>query len=478
MAKKRILRAVDSAAVQPTSDLEAFNLYIEDELDQLLDAESDESFGVTDYRAVEKKAKLSTWSAQDFSNIYLRYRPHLERHARRFLNNQTQVDEVVQDAFLYLMVTLPDLDSETGVLRFLKWKVRLICLDVIRASGRAIVNSIEDHDEFMADDPEISAGLEQADDAAIVKLALSKLNPRHREVLIASLYEEKSSEEIAVQVGLSENATRQLIFRARAAFKKALLGDDIDTEGMSVSAILSVAARRAAEEGKKIGAQAMVLALFLALAVGAFVNFGSRNPASQNLADGTSTSSPSPVTVDPTHPSVEPSGDSDSEAATPDSDDSFSNTPAVAVEHEVDADALNTLVATSSADFAIHRATVIETAASGNITVSKFVADAKNGVKISFIFDSTKPDSDAISEITVSGTTDDGGYTAEAFASALEVIENADGSRVLVLSGSLAQVFDATGYQITDSALVGATITLELVREGNRILAISADFIL
>ena len=477
MAKKRNLRAVDSAAVQPTSDLEAFNLYIEDELDQLLDSESDESFGVTDYRDVEKKAKLSTWSAQDFSNIYLRYRPHLERHARRFLNNQTQVDEVVQDAFLYLMVTLPDLDSETGVLRFLKWKVRLICLDVIRASGRAIVNSIEDHAEFMADDPEISAGLEQADDAAIVKLALSKLNPRHREVLIASLYEEKSSEEIAAQVGLSENATRQLIFRARAAFKKALLGDDIDTEGMSVSAILSVAARRAAEEGKKIGAQAMVLALFLALAIGAFVNFGPRGTGTQNLADGTSTTSPKPVAVDPTHPSVDPTQGTEQGSGSEVS--SATNTkPQVAAEHEVDAEALNTLVATSNADFAIHRATVIETAATGSVTVSKFVADAKNGVKISFIFDSTKADADAISSITVIGTTEDGGYTAEAYASAIKVVTNDDGSRTLVLTGSLAQVFDATGYQITDSALAGAAFTLELVRIADRIIQVSADFVL
>ncbi len=308
MAKKRNLRAVDAAETTP--DLEAFNLYIEDELEELLDEESNEEFGNIDYRKVEKKAKLSTWSAQDFSNIYLRYRPHLERHARRFLNNQTQVDEVVQDAFLYLMVTLPDLDSETGVLRFLKWKVRLICLDVLRASGRAVVNSIDDHAEMMADDPEISAGLEQADDAAIVKLALSKLNPRHREVLIASLYEEKTHEQVAAQIGLSENATRQLIFRARAAFKKALLGDDIDTEGMSVSAILSVAARRAAEEGKKVGAQAMIFVLFLALSIGAFVNFGGRNQSQHQVADGAHTSAP---IATPETPSVSPAPSESSE---------------------------------------------------------------------------------------------------------------------------------------------------------------------
>jgi RNA polymerase sigma factor (sigma-70 family) len=230
-------------------------------------------------------AVLKDWSAQDFANIYTRFRPHLERHARRFLRSQHQVDEVVQDAFLYLMVTLPELDSEIGVLRFLKWKVRLLCLDVIRASGRAIINNIDEIAEPASKDAEVGSEMEHIEDAAIVRLALSKLNPRHREVLLASMYEEKSTREIASQVGLSENATLQLIFRARAAFKKALLGDGVDTVGMSVSAILSVAARKAAHEAKNISAQAMVFVLFMLLAVGAFVNIGNRNQQSV-IAEG------------------------------------------------------------------------------------------------------------------------------------------------------------------------------------------------
>jgi RNA polymerase sigma-70 factor (ECF subfamily) len=197
------------------------------------------------------------------------------------------------------MVSLPELDSEIGVLRFLKWKVRLLCLDVIRASGKAYLSSIDDVAEPVSADPEVSSYLEQQDDAAVLRLALSKLNPRHREVLLASIYEEKSTEQIAAQVGLSENATRQLIFRARAAFKKALLGDDVNTNGMSAAAILSVAARKAAMEAKKVGAQAMVFVLFLMLAIGAFVNFTGRGTQTQQVAEpqkpATSNESPAPV---------------------------------------------------------------------------------------------------------------------------------------------------------------------------------------
>lgn len=301
MAFKRHLRSVNSepvaaptqstqnTPVEPPTTTGFIPLPSAEELERLLDEESDDEFGESeaDVASASTKAVLKDWTAQDFANIYTRYRPHLERHARRWLRTQTQVDEVVQDAFLYLMVTLPELDSEIGVLRFLKWKVKNLAIDVIRASNRAVLNSIDEVAEPESNDPEVGSDLEHAEDAAIVRLALSKLNPRHREVLIASMYEEKSTREVAAMVGLSENATLQLIHRARAAFKKALLGDDVNTEGMSVQAILSVAARKAAQDVKKVGAQAMLFIVFMALAVGAVVNFGrpGQAPSIQDVAE-------------------------------------------------------------------------------------------------------------------------------------------------------------------------------------------------
>jgi RNA polymerase sigma-70 factor (ECF subfamily) len=334
--KEEAAKAAVSAAPEALSELEASQLYAEDPLEALLDEQSDEDFGDLELKErAGKPVKLAEWSAQDFSSIYLRFRPHLERHARRFLRNPSQVDEVVQDAFLYLMVSLPELDSEIGVLRFLKWKTRLLALDVIRASGRAYINSIDDVQEPESNDPEVSTNLEQQDDAAVVRLALSKLNPRHREVLIASMYEEKSTEQIAAQVGLSENATRQLIFRARAAFKKALIGD-IDTTGMSAAAILSVAARKAASEGKKVGAAALTLIALVVMSLTVFpglnrattdqmaeapVNPGSSSEAEQS--SGTSETdgdqgSPSQSTTDSESATDEtPGTDSSDETDTP-----------------------------------------------------------------------------------------------------------------------------------------------------------------
>jgi RNA polymerase sigma-70 factor (ECF subfamily) len=251
--------------------------FVEDPLENLLDDESDEEFGLPEFKEhladSLKPAKLKDWTAADFASIYVRFRPHLERHAKRFLTNRSQVEEVVQDAFLYLMTTLPELDSEVGVLKFLKWKTRLLALDVIRSNSRASFAPIDDVPEMAANVEEFNLELERADDAAIVAMAMAKLQPRHREALIATMYEEKSQEVVAAQMGMSENALRQLIFRARASFKKALVGE-AEIQGKSMSQVLSIAARKAAAESGKYISAAGAFLLVLAISIGILPNLG------------------------------------------------------------------------------------------------------------------------------------------------------------------------------------------------------------
>jgi RNA polymerase sigma factor (sigma-70 family) len=272
--------------------------FTEDPLEQLLDEESDDEFGLPEFKehfADElTPAVLKDWTAQDFASIYVRFRPHLERHARRFLNNPTQVEEVVQDAFLYLMTTLPELDSELGVLKFLKWKTRLLALDVIRANSRAYMAPIDDQPEMAADLPEMSLELERAEDAAIVRMALAKLPPRHREALIATIYEEKPTEVVAHQLGLSENATRQLLFRARASFRKALIGE-AETQGLSIGQILSLAARKAAQDAGKVAGAVGAFVLLVAIAIGVVPNLATQQQLTADAPAQTQSEPSSPA---------------------------------------------------------------------------------------------------------------------------------------------------------------------------------------
>ncbi len=291
------------------------NLGHEDPMEYLLDEESDEEFGLPQIKERLEPAKLKDWTASDFASIYVRFRPHLERHARRFLVNPSQVEEVVQDAFLYLMTTLPELDSEIGVLKFLKWKTRLLALDVIRVNSRASFAPIDEVPEMAAKVDDFNQELERADDAAIVAMAMAKLNPRHREALIATLYEEKSQEVVAAQMGLSENALRQLLFRARAAFKKALVGE-AETQGKSVSQILSIAARKAAAESGKYLSAAGAFLLVLAVSFGILPKIAT-NPTVSEVAEQPTPQQPEPQNSGATSENQAPSQASESLAEEP-----------------------------------------------------------------------------------------------------------------------------------------------------------------
>jgi len=246
-----------------------------DPLEQILDQESDTDFGPAEIREhLDENSQplvLRNWSAQDFANIYVRFHPHVLRQAKRYLTNHSQAEEITQDAFLYLMTSLPEVDSETGVLKLLKWKVRLLALDLIKINSQASFAPIDNQPELSIDDSALSLELERADDAAIVALALAKLEPRQREALVASLYEEKTSSQVAAQLGLNENATRQLVFRAKAAFKKALVGE-AETRGLTVSEIISVAARKASKDAGKYISVASALLLVLAVSIGVLPN--------------------------------------------------------------------------------------------------------------------------------------------------------------------------------------------------------------
>jgi RNA polymerase sigma-70 factor (ECF subfamily) len=463
--KEKAAKAALSTAPEAISEIEASQLFSEDPLEALLDEQSDEEFGDLALKDRSgKPVKLAEWSAQDFSSIYLRFRPHLERHARRFLNNPSQVDEVVQDAFLYLMVSLPELDSEIGVLRFLKWKTRLLALDVIRASGRAYINSIDDVQEPASHDPEISSSLEQQDDAAVVKLALSKLNPRHREVLIASMYEEKSTEQIAAQVGLSENATRQLIFRARAAFKKALIGD-VDTTGMSAAAILSVAARKVASEGKKVGAAALTLIALVVMSLTVFP--GLNRATTDQMADGPVNSGTSqeseqaePSSPPTTSEVVVPSEDSSNESGDSAPASSKSKPTKEVIEAVLEGPALGAIMNADSKS----KIFVLD---------QDYTAVGDNGLTAKFTFN---PTSEAVFS-EVSAQIELGDVLLDFTPTMPMLIEgkNVDGLQTFIFEAKVPSLFDESGQKWSDTVARNATFKLEVImdRSGSKVAAIS-----
>ncbi|HET6911065.1 MAG TPA: RNA polymerase sigma factor, partial [Mycobacteriales bacterium] len=169
-------------------------------------------------------------SPQDFASLYLRHRSSFEAHARKFHNDQRDVDEVVQETFLRLFLAMPEIENELQALAFSRRVLTNLCIDRYRAAQRRPMLVALDNmdaevrvDEF--DDP-----VARAEDAAIVRQALALLSPLHRAALVKREIEEKPLSQIAVELDIPEENVKHLLHRARRALRRLLVGTTVQPD--------------------------------------------------------------------------------------------------------------------------------------------------------------------------------------------------------------------------------------------------------
>jgi RNA polymerase sigma-70 factor (ECF subfamily) len=290
------------------------------------------------------------------------------------------------------------------------------------------------------------------------------------------MYEEKSTEEIASQVGLSENATRQLIFRARAAFKKALIGD-VDTTGMSAAAILSVAARKAASEGKKVGAAALTLIALVVMSLTVFpglnrattdqmaeapASSGSSSESGQSAGSSESNSSQSgaateSATTDPTETAVTPETDNSNEASQAAAKLAPSPTPSAQAAKK----AIEAVLESPSAG------AVYNSDAKSMILVidQNYAVIGDNGLTATFTFNPTT--SSVFSEVNIDVKIENFAFEFKPTNTQLVSGKNGDKQDVYILVGDATYLYDESGKKWSKSDLGKSRIKIEVVMEPN-----------
>ena len=203
----------------------------------------------------------------DFAGLYLRHRTSFGLHARRFLRDPRDVDEVVQEAFLRLFLAMPELASELQALAYCRRTITNLCIDRYRADQRRPrMVDIESVPVDVLSDDEPADPVVQAEDAAIVREALALLSPLHREALVKREIEEKPLPQIAAELGVPEENVKHLLHRARRALRRRLV-DAHAARGLDLDDVstLSLLARSAVAGTGRVGVLAL---LFLGLVAG------------------------------------------------------------------------------------------------------------------------------------------------------------------------------------------------------------------
>ena len=226
--------------------------------------------------AVEGSSPAS-WSVAQFSNFYAQNRTELVSHANRILKDRTKAEEVAQEALIKFMLASPELESNEHALSYLHRTIENLCIDLFRAENRrpnlvALDDASAEVEANWQVNGDHSEAIVAAEDAAIVRQALSLLSPAERAALVMWEMEGRSTQEIARELGIKESAVRHTVSRARASLRKVLSTLVIDEKrGLTALDLLSTSYKKASEIAHKSGRVAMSLVLL----VTAFLGFNS-----------------------------------------------------------------------------------------------------------------------------------------------------------------------------------------------------------
>ena len=261
-------------------------------------------------KAVESSAPAS-WSVAQFSSFYTQNRAELIAHANRIVKDKAKAEEIAQEALVKFMLAAPELSSDDHALSYLHRTIENLCIDLFRAENRrpnlvALDDATAEVESTWQVSGDHSLAISAAEDAAIIRQALSLLSPAERAALVMWEVEGRSTAEIAKELGIKESAVRHTVSRARASLRKVLSELIIDeARGLTALDLLSTTYKKAAE----IAGKSSKIALTFILVLTAFLGLNSLTGNEPNTSITTSSSQLSnnqdlPVVAAPVTPEV------------------------------------------------------------------------------------------------------------------------------------------------------------------------------
>jgi RNA polymerase sigma factor (sigma-70 family) len=228
-------------------------------------------------KKAQAPATVAAWSVSDLSALYTQNRSSLIAQARRILRSDADAAEVVQDAFLKFILAAPELDTAERAMAYLRTTVNNLCLNVIRATGSRPNLVALDSDTSQERLAEIAAEnhipmdatLAAAEDASIIREALSRLSETQRTALVMWEVEGRTTKEIATAIGTSEKNVRHVVRRARGSFIRVLSEWVVDEKtGSTALDALSGTYKKAAELAKNSSKVALSLLIVMVAFLG------------------------------------------------------------------------------------------------------------------------------------------------------------------------------------------------------------------
>lgn len=151
---------------------------------------------------------------------YQSYRKFIYHDIYFLLRNHELTEDVIQESFLKVIASSPKSQNPVKIKAWLKQISRNTAFDYLRKNKKyQSLSNLEsmDEEELFASAAETAVAdqVEEQIRDEMLHEALNQLNARYRNVLFRYYVEDKSHRELARELGISEQASAQLLVRAR-----------------------------------------------------------------------------------------------------------------------------------------------------------------------------------------------------------------------------------------------------------------------
>ena len=166
---------------------------------------------------------MAAGDSQALRSLNARYGGMLSALARRFLNNESDAEEVVADVLWQAWRDAKTFDEKRGSVSV--WLVTLArsrAIDRLRANRARKTPAAEQPDPAPVPDPAVA--LDQAERARVVRAALAGLDSNERAALQLAYFSDLSQSEVAEKLGIPLGTVKTRIRSSMMKLREALSG--------------------------------------------------------------------------------------------------------------------------------------------------------------------------------------------------------------------------------------------------------------
>jgi len=157
-----------------------------------------------------------------FKNIFYKYFNSLTVFAKKFVDNEEQARDLVQEVFIKIWESNTDFNSEIALKTYLYFSTKNICIDYYRKNKE--ISLVEEKEDILCEDNYLNEIIKE-ETYRILDEALDTLGDQSKKIIKMTM-QGYSNKEVASSIGISLNTVKTLKLRAYKKLK-TILGNEL-----------------------------------------------------------------------------------------------------------------------------------------------------------------------------------------------------------------------------------------------------------